>query len=170
MLTHLGYDDGDLESRLERAIAAVAAARRRQEAGSRGRAEIEQEVAALDAAAPGHRPARLGRGGRADRSAPTDPDLLEARRREMGELVAAAAGPDVVGAERRYDVSLARVNELEARLDEPGQRAGLAPAAAHLPPRPDHLGGRPRGVGAGVRRRGAEPACRPPSGWSCSTW
>lgn len=116
VLSHLGYDDGDLESRLERAIAAVAAARRRQDAGSRGRPEIEQEIARLDAELQAT--ARPGWAEDAEPTGPpTHPDLLEARRREIGELVAAAAGPDVVGAERRYEVSLARVNGLEARLE-----------------------------------------------------
>ncbi|HEX2576530.1 MAG TPA: hypothetical protein VHK88_09295, partial [Aquihabitans sp.] len=117
VLTHLGYTDGDLDSRLARAVAAVAAAKHRQEAGTRSRADIEQEVAVLERRVQDE--AQQGWAEEPDpSSAPTDPLLLEARRREIGELVNAAGRPDVVGAERRCDVALSRVNDLEARLAE----------------------------------------------------
>ena len=117
VLSHLGYEDGQLESRLERAIAAVAAARHRQEAGSRSRADIERDIAVLDAKVQAD--ARHGWAEQPEPAGPpTDPNLLEARRREIGELVAAAGRPDVVGAERRADVTQARVNDLETRLEE----------------------------------------------------
>ncbi|QXC61202.1 hypothetical protein KSP35_23310 [Aquihabitans sp. G128] len=122
LLTHLGLTDGDLESRLDRAIQSVAAARQRQGLADsrREREDIEEEMKALVA--------HLEATARHDwndvpepTSAPIDPNLLEARRREVAELVAAAGQPDVVGAERRYDLGLAKVNELEARLDELAQ-------------------------------------------------
>ena len=120
VLSYLGYDDGDLESRLERAIGAVAAARHRQAPGTRSRAAIEQEIAVLDQQTQATAQAGWADGadGAEPGGPPTDPDLLDGRRREIGELVAAVGRPDVMGAERRYDVGLARVNELETRLEE----------------------------------------------------
>ncbi|CAN5678349.1 hypothetical protein BH10ACT1_BH10ACT1_38250 [soil metagenome] len=125
LLTHLGLTDGDLESRLERAIQAVATARQRQGLAEqrRSREDIEEEM--KDLVAHLEATARHDWVGVAEpTSAPADPNLLEARRREVAELVAAAGQPDVVGAERRYDLGLSRVNELEARLDQLAQGPG----------------------------------------------
>lgn len=120
VLTHLGYGDGDLDARLERAIAAVSAARQRRAHGSPPRAHLEAEVAEL-----GRIVAAGARRGWADEaepgSAPTDPNLLEARRREISELIAAAGSPDVVGAQRRVDVAQGRVGDLEQRLEDLAQ-------------------------------------------------
>lgn len=95
-------------------------------AGHRSRTDIEREIAALD------QQVQAGaQEGRADwpepGGPPVDPNLLEARRREIGELVTAAGTPDVIGAERRYDVSLTRVHELDARLEE----LGRGPSSLH---------------------------------------
>ncbi|MCU1500012.1 MAG: hypothetical protein JWM47_3965 [Acidimicrobiales bacterium] len=119
LLAHLGLTDGDLESRLERAIQAVTAARLRHGPAEirRRREDIEAELKALIAELEAT--ARHDwKGLPAPTSPPIDPNLLEARRREVAELVAAAGTPDVVGAERRYDLGLARVNEIETRLEE----------------------------------------------------
>lgn len=51
-------------------------------------------------------------------TAPADPDVLEARRRELAELIGAAGTPDVVAAEHRYKVELSRVHDLEVRVDD----------------------------------------------------
>jgi hypothetical protein len=119
ILARLGFTDGDLEGRLERAIQAVAVARQRQalESGARDRTDLEAEIARL--AVIVERTRRTGWSESPALSAPpTDPDVLEARRRELAELIAAAGEPDVVGAEHRYRVGLARVRELERRLDD----------------------------------------------------
>lgn len=118
ILGQLGFSDGSLESRLERAIRAVAVARQRQAVttGTRDRTDIEAEIARLAVIVD-----RTRRPGWTDDKdlggPPIDPDVLEARRREVSELVAAAGQPDVVGAEHQYRVGLAKVQDLEARLD-----------------------------------------------------
>ncbi len=125
LLTHLGFTDGELESRLERAISAVNGARLRQSLASQARSSdaIRQEIDALDVDL--RETERQDWTGVAEpTSAPSDPDLLEARRREIAELVAAAGTPDLVGAERRYELALARVNDLEARLEGLAQGPG----------------------------------------------
>ncbi len=117
ILARLGFTDGDLESRLDRAIQAVAVARQRQAvaSGLRDRTDLESEIARLTVIVD--RTRREGWTNDTDMaSAPTDPDVLEARRRELAELIAAAGKPDVVGAEHRYRVGLSRVRDLETRL------------------------------------------------------
>ncbi len=123
VLTHLGYQDGSLESRLERAIGAVASARARQENGVRTKAELKAEIATMQAelratARPGWAEAPEPTGP------PTDPELLKARRQEVGELINAAGAPDVVGAERRVQATEAKVADLVGRLDELGRDHG----------------------------------------------
>lgn len=117
LLIHLGYEDGKLESRLERAIQAVAAARNRQTGPPRTRpditADIEQVIDQLRATA---RPSWANQPE--PTAPPPDVQLLDARRREIGELVQSAGRPDVVGAQHRFDVSQAQVRTLEQRLDE----------------------------------------------------
>lgn len=118
ILGRLGFTDGALAARLDRAIQAVAAARQRQalHQGRRDRTEIEAEIARLGVIV-----ARTAQPGWADLAdlddEPTDPDVLEARRRELAGLLAANGEPDLVSAEHRYRVGLARVRELEGRLD-----------------------------------------------------
>lgn len=117
LLGHLGYPDGTLEDRLDRAISAVTAARQRQAVGERPIDDIELELEALDRqVATGAR--RAWTDTRDPTGPPADPDLLHARRRELSGLVTAAGQPDLVGAQRRHDLALARVEELERRLDE----------------------------------------------------
>ena len=119
VLSRLGFLDGDLESRLDRAIQAIAVARQRQAVatGLRNRTDLEAEIARLNVIV--ERTRRQGWSGETDMvNPPADPDLLEARRREVAELITSARNPDVVGAQHRYRVGLARVRDLETRLDE----------------------------------------------------
>jgi hypothetical protein len=118
ILTRLGFTDGALAARLDRAIQAVAAARQRQalHQGRRDRTEIEAEIARLRVIVS--RTVRPGWADLADlEDQPTDPDALEARRRELAGLIAANREPDLVSAEHRYRTGLAKVRELETRLD-----------------------------------------------------
>lgn len=119
ILRHLGFVDGSLENRLGRAIQAIAVARQHQAVatGTRDRTDIEAEIARLTVIVDRtHRPT-WSEDGEVP-SAPADPNVLEARRREISELIAAAGQPDVVGAEHRYRVGLAKVQDLDARLTE----------------------------------------------------
>lgn len=115
VLRGLGYEDGALEVRLERAIAAVTAARQRRDGTDRTvpqlRATIaEREVALQD----GHNR------GWADlatpHTAPTDPSLLSARRNDLAELISEAGRPDLEGSARRVETAAEHVATLEARL------------------------------------------------------
>ncbi len=130
ILGRLGFTDGDLAHRLDRAIAAVGAARQRQEPGAEpvDRTELEAEIARLEVIV--RRTARPGWEAMADLAEePTDPEVLTARRRELARLLAANGSPDAVGAERRYQLGLRKVRELEDRLadqtqDRPTDLAG----------------------------------------------
>ncbi len=109
--------EGDLQVRLERAIAAVGWARHRQglATDSRTDADLENEIGTLVEAL------RISeRRDWADVSepseAPPNPELLEARRHELAAQVASAGRPDVVGAERSEDLARASVNDLETQL------------------------------------------------------
>ena len=119
LLNHLGFAEGDLQVRLERAIAAVGWARHRQEQATENRtdADIENEIGMLiedlrvserkdwaDVPEPSE--------------APPDPELLEAKRHELAAQVASAGRPDVVGAERSEELARATVNDLETQLAE----------------------------------------------------
>ena len=114
VLDGLGHVDGDLDGRLERAIMAVEAARQRAgvDGGGRTMATIQAEIAELELHL-----ATTRRPGWADTPDPTgppaDPNLLDARRRDINELVNAAAKVDVVGAEHRLALARSRVQELE---------------------------------------------------------
>ena len=117
LLSHLGYEDGDLESRLGRAIQAVAAARSRQTGQPRTRADITADIErVIDQLRATARPSW------ADQPEPTSPPvdakLLDARHREISELAASAGRPDVVGAEQRFDLAQNQVQTLEQRLEE----------------------------------------------------
>ncbi|MGB3054673.1 MAG: hypothetical protein WBB52_07475 [Acidimicrobiales bacterium] len=118
ILARLGFTEGGLAVRLERAIQAVAAARQREELnqGRRDRTETEAEIARLGVIVS--RTARADWAELADlEDEPVDPDVLEDRRRELAGLLAANADPDLVGVEHRYRVGLAKVRELESRLE-----------------------------------------------------
>jgi tetratricopeptide (TPR) repeat protein len=115
LLCRLGFDDGDLAGRLERAIVSVEAARSRRSASSptRTRDELEAEIAALGDEVTRHR--RLSWDLTPD---PTDPppDLagLMDRRRALGEQISMARGPDRADAQRRLAVATERLRTLEA--------------------------------------------------------
>ena len=125
LLSHLGFSEGELQARLERAIAAVGWARHRQGMANETRfdADLEHEIAGLvedlstterkdwaDVAEP--------------TIAPDDPDVLEARRREIVAQVVAVGHPDVVGAERNSDLAQSDVCGLEAQIAELSSGAG----------------------------------------------
>ncbi|MCU1369598.1 MAG: hypothetical protein JWO77_792 [Ilumatobacteraceae bacterium] len=115
LLCQLGFDDGDLEGRLERAIGAVEAARRRRRAAeaTRGAEEIEAEIAELSVEVTRHR--RLSWDlTPAPTEAPADPAGLLDRRRVLAEALAAMRGPDPVDVQRRRSVAEERVRLLEA--------------------------------------------------------
>ena len=117
ILSRLGYDDGDLESRLERAIAGIDAARVRQSTGHRSQTELEAEINDLQ----GQVEAGVARGwsdGADPAGPPTDPALLQARRHEIEELIVEAGSPDVAGARRDLEASQDHVDRLEQRLEE----------------------------------------------------
>jgi hypothetical protein len=115
LLCQLGFDDGDLEGRLERAIGAVEAARRRRRAleATRGADEIEAEIAELSAEVTRHR--RLSWDLTPDPTeAPADPAALMDQRRALAEVLASTRGPDPADVERRTGVTEERVRVLEA--------------------------------------------------------
>lgn len=117
LLAHLGYEDGDLESRLGRAIQAVAAARSRQTGHPRTRADISTDIErVIDQLRATARPSWANQPE--PNGPPTDVQLLAARRREITELVDSAGRPDVVGAQHRFDGVQVQVESLEQRLDE----------------------------------------------------
>jgi hypothetical protein len=119
LLEHLGFIDGDLETRLDRAIEAVAAARARQESPVRPRTreEVLQEVQELTTMVD-----ELGRPtwtGPDPVAPPEHPDQLEDRRRHVAELIARSGRPDVVAAERAQQLADARVRDLAEQLADP---------------------------------------------------
>jgi hypothetical protein len=118
LLVRLGFDGDELATRLERAISAVTAARQRQALGrdARDRSEVEAEIARLARVVDAE--ARPGWTTTPDPTrAPIDPELLEARRREVSELVVAGGRPDAVSAERQYQLGLAKVRDLESEIE-----------------------------------------------------
>ncbi len=117
LLTRLGYEDGDLESRLGRAIQAVAAARGRQTGQPRTRADITVDIErVIDQLRATARPSWASQPE--PTSPPVDAKLLDARHREISELAASAGRPDVVGAEQRFNVAQGQIQTLEQRLEE----------------------------------------------------
>lgn len=115
VLRGLGYEDGALEVRLERAIAAVTAARQRRDGTERTAPQLratiaEREVALQD----GHNR------GWSDLpppdAAPTDPSILSARRNDVAALINEADPPDLVGSKRRVETAAQRIATLEERL------------------------------------------------------
>ncbi|MBX3283732.1 MAG: hypothetical protein KF703_00165 [Actinobacteria bacterium] len=117
LLAHLGHADGPLEARLGRVIEAIAEARNRSGSGERPRATVQAEIAEVEAFL-----AAEWREGWADTPHPTappaDPDLLDARRRDINETLNVAGRLDVVGAEHRHELAKAAVADLERRLEE----------------------------------------------------
>ena len=117
LLSSLGYPDGDLDTRLDAAITAIDEARRhvpddpdhdllcRLDAEIR---DLEQQVA------EGERPNWTGPHPETE---PTNPDMLEARRSEISELVAAARRPDVPGLERELTLATERIAEIEREIE-----------------------------------------------------
>ncbi len=127
LLVRLGFDGSDdLETRLERAIQAVAAARARQGGAGTGRSrsEVQAEISRLAEAVASGRRASWGVTPEPS-GPPADPNILEARRREVSELIGAGGRPDVVGAERQYQLGLDRVRDLEQSLDGIAARASV---------------------------------------------
>jgi hypothetical protein len=115
LLCHLGFDDGDLAGRLERAIGAVEAARRRRLAAedARSRDVIEAEIAELAGEVARHR--RLSWDLTPDPTeAPADPAGLMDRRRLLAEEIASQRGPDPADVARRSGLAVERVRALEA--------------------------------------------------------
>lgn len=117
LLAHLGHHEGPLEARLVRVIEAITEARNRTGAGERPRATVEAEIAEVEAYL-----AAEWREGWADTPHPTappaDPDLLDARRRDINETLNAVGRLDVVGAEHRFELAKGHVEQLERRLEE----------------------------------------------------
>lgn len=117
VLSHLGYETGDLESRLEGAIAAVTAAQRRQHAGGRSRTDVVEEIAQLEAQVQAD--ARPGWSDEAHPTGPpTDPQQLANRLSELTEQIASAGKPDLIQAGQCRDEAAEVVTNLEARLEE----------------------------------------------------
>lgn len=116
LLCQLGFDDGDdvdLAGRLERAIASVEAARRRRHAAedTRGRDDLEAEIAELGAVVTRHR--RLSWDLTPDPTeAPADPAEQQDRRRALAEELAALRGPDLADVKRRAGLATERLRSL----------------------------------------------------------
>ncbi|MCB0976960.1 MAG: hypothetical protein KDB02_05835 [Acidimicrobiales bacterium] len=123
LLKRLGFTDGSIESRLERAIGAVASARDRGTDEERDPAQLRHEIEKIvDHLRATVRPSWSGSPD--PTAAPTDPAMLDARRREIAELVAAAGSVDVPAARQRIEVAKTTVAELEQRLNGLGASAG----------------------------------------------
>jgi hypothetical protein len=115
LLCQLGFDDGDLAGRLERAIGAVEAARRRRLAAedTRSRTELEAEISRLADQVARRR--RLSWDLMPDPTeAPADLAGLMDRRRLLAEEAAAQRGPDPADVARRAGLAAERVRALEA--------------------------------------------------------
>lgn len=117
LLEHLGHTHGALEARLGRVIDAISDARNRTGQGDRPRAAVVADIAEVEAFLSAE-----WREGWADTPHPTappaDPDLLDARRRDLNEMLNAAGRLDVVGAEHRFELARTHVEQLEARREE----------------------------------------------------
>jgi hypothetical protein len=117
LLRGLGFDDGDLAGRLERAIASVEAARaRRGDPGAvRTRADLEAAIAETSAAVDAGR--RLSWDLTPDPTeAPEDRAVLLEARHELGLRLAECRRPDVAAIERRLAVAADRRQALETEL------------------------------------------------------
>jgi len=123
LLGRLGFTDGALPARLDRAIQAVNSARQSQPDNRtvEERTELEAEIARLEVIV-----SRTSRPGWTDTEdltvEPTDPAILERQRQELSALTGVNADPDLVAIENRYRVGLGQVRELEARLEGVGRQ------------------------------------------------
>lgn len=117
LLRDLGFDDGDLAGRLERAIVSVEAARRRRQISEdvRSRDELEAEAARLGAEVDRRR--RMSWDLLPDPDAAPAPlaELMDARR-ALAERLAERRRPNVSDLERRVAVAADRVAAAEAEL------------------------------------------------------
>ncbi|MFN8017630.1 MAG: hypothetical protein U0P45_05860 [Acidimicrobiales bacterium] len=128
LLAQLGFTDGDLPGRLERAIIAVEAARRRHgdEEAIAARDELEAAIAALAQEVEHHR--RIGWDvlpSSAAEEPPRQAEIMDARR-ELAARIQQTRRPDLADVERRLGVASDRVRSLEAEL------AGLAQGATGI--------------------------------------
>jgi hypothetical protein len=117
LLCKLGFDDGDLAGRLERAIVSVEAARRRRQAAEdiRSRDEVEAEIDRLASQVADAR--RLSWDLTPDPTeAPADPSELDDRRRALVDALDARRSIDVADLQRRSTLAADRVRALEAEL------------------------------------------------------
>ena len=115
LLCDLGFDDGDLAGRLDRAITSVESARRRRAAASdtRARDELEAEIATLAAEVTRRRRISWDLTPDPTEPPPNQGELMDARR-ALAEQIDAARVPDVADVERRLGVATERVRMLEA--------------------------------------------------------
>jgi hypothetical protein len=119
LLRELGFDDGDLAGRLERAVVAVEAARTRRQAAESVRTRDEIELAIVEATE------RVDAGRRLSWDLTPDPteapadraELLDARH-ELGMRLAQARRPDLGEVERRLAVANERVVALQTERAE----------------------------------------------------
>lgn len=123
LLRRLGFSDGPIEGRLERAIGAVTSARQREGDAPRTPAQLRAEIATMvDHLRATVRP--TWRGTPDPSGPPTDAAMLTARRSEIAELVASAGNVDVPAAKQRVEVLKTRVRDLEQRLEGLAGNAG----------------------------------------------
>ncbi|MCB0963583.1 MAG: hypothetical protein KDA98_09830 [Acidimicrobiales bacterium] len=115
LLRGLGFDDGDLAGRLERAIASIEAARARRGDSGRDRKQLEREIARL--ADEVERRRRLSWDALADPDGPPRPtaELMDARR-ALAARIEEVRRPDLAGHERKVAVATERLRALEAEL------------------------------------------------------
>lgn len=119
LLRDLGFDDGDLARRLERAIVAVEAARDRRagDDAPRRREELEAEIERLTAAVDEGRRVTWDLTPEPTEAPAVREELLE-RRRVLGLQLVSAPRPDLAAIERRVGVAAERVRALEAEQRE----------------------------------------------------
>lgn len=115
LLRRLGFDDGDLAGRLERAILSVEAARRRRLAAEATRSQEELEGEIAEVSAQVSRDRRLSWDlTPAPTEPPADPAELMDRRRALAEELAASRGPNLLDVQRRALLATERIRNLEA--------------------------------------------------------
>ncbi len=124
LLRDLGFGDGDLAGRLERALVGVEAARaRRAQDDPAHRDELEAEAIRLSAEVESGR--RLSWDLTPDPAAPPEErGALLDRRHELGLEVASHRRPDLTSIERRLDVATERMRSLEDEERELAEGSG----------------------------------------------